>query len=221
MIRYDMMRKNMVECQLQTNGIIQPEILRAFETVPREIFLPEQLKGVAYVDEDLPLPGGGYLPEPLVTARMLAALSLPGPEVALCIGDHTGYVSAVLSQLVTTVVALESRPRQLDGARSAWLLLDICNVAVARGMARRGCPEHAPYNVIFVCGAAGHIPPDLLRQLSPGGRLAAVLRGNGTPTGKITIYERGGHGAGIEERQIHDAATFPIEDFRGESAFVF
>lgn len=221
MIDYTAMRKNMIACQLQTNGVVKPEILAAFDAVPRELFLPESLRGVAYIDEDLAVPGGGFLPEPLVVARMIAGLGLPGAEVALCIGDTTGYVSAVLSQLVTTVVALESRPRQFESARHAWTSLDICNVAVARGAARRGCPEHAPYDVIFICGGVERIPQDLLRQLSSGGRVAGVVRARSSVTGKIVVYEKDIHGAGFEERQLYDAAAFSADEFREESAFVF
>jgi len=176
MINYENMRRNMVLGQLQTNGIVDEAILDAFKTVPREAFLPEQLRGVAYVDEDIVLPGGGFAVEPMVLAKMLSAARAPGADVAFCIGDVTGYVGAVLSQMVTTVVTLESKARQMDTARDAWISFDMCNIAIARGSVRRGCPEHAPYDVVVICGAVDEVPDDVLRQLASGGRLVTVIR---------------------------------------------
>ena len=221
MIDYALMRRNMVTGQLQTNGIAAPEIADAFGMVPRELFLPETLRGAAYVDEDVPLPGGGFMPEPLVIAKMIAALRAPGAEVALCIGDATGYVAALLSQMVTTAVALESKSKQLESARRAWTQLDICNIAVAKGSGRRGCPEHAPYELIMICGAVDHMPEDLLRQLAPGGRLAAVMREQGSGAGHIALFEKDGAGHCHGGQRLSDAATFFLEDFKGETAFVF
>lgn len=221
MINYAQMRRNMVAGQLQTNGIIAPEIVNAFEAVPRELFLPEMLRGAAYVDEDVPLPAGGFMPEPLVIAKMIMALRAPGAEVVLCIGDVTGYVAALLSQMVTTVVALESKPKQLESARRAWTQLDICNVAVAKGSGRRGCPEHAPYELIMICGAVDHVPEDLLHQLASGGRLATVIREQGSGVGHIALFEKDDDGHCHGGQRFSDAATFFAEDFKEESSFVF
>jgi protein-L-isoaspartate(D-aspartate) O-methyltransferase len=222
MIDYDQMRKNMVECQLQTNGITADEILKAFGAVPRERFLPPQLQGVAYIDEDIRLPTGGFMPEPLVLAKMLAALEPAGADVALCIGDATGYGAAILSQLVTTVVTLESRAGQLDQARRTWADIDMCNIAIARGSGSKGCGPHAPYEVILICGAIEFVPEDLLRQLSPGGRLAAVIRAAGLPgPGKIHLFEKDGKGECHAGQPLADASTPFLDDFRVEPAFVF
>lgn len=221
MINFNLMRKNMVACQLGTNGIVQPAVTSAFEAVPREKFLPESLRGVAYIDEDIPLPGGGFVPEPLVIARMLVALRAPGAEVALCIGDSSGYVAAILAQMVTTVVTLESKPKQLDMARRAWLENDICNIAVAKGSSRRGCPEHAPYELIMLCGAVDSVPEDLFRQLATGGRLAAVIQERGSAAGYISVYEKDSDGRHHSGQRLFDAGALPLDDFVRESTFVF
>lgn len=222
MIDYDQMRKNMVECQLQTNGVTAEEILKAFGTVPRERFLPQQLQGVAYIDEDIRLPAGGFMPEPMVLAKMLAALRPAGADVALCVGDATGYGAAILSQLVTTVVTLESRAGQLDHARQTWADIDMCNIAVARGSGCKGCGPHAPYEVILICGAIEFVPDDLLRQMSPGGRLAAVIRrADSAGAGVITLFEKDKDGECQSGRPLADASTLFLDDFRTEPAFVF
>lgn len=222
MTDYDHMRKNMVECQLQTNGIINPEILKSFHEVPRERFLPPQLQGVAYIDEDIRLPSGGFMPEPMVLAKMLEAVRPVGADVALCVGDTTGYGAAILSQLVTTVVTLESKAGQLDDARRAWADLDMCNIAVARGSGCKGCGPHAPYEVVLVCGAIEWVPDDLLRQMSPGGRLAAVIRrADSAGTGVITLFEKDMNGESRGGQPLSDASTLFLEDFRTELAFVF
>lgn len=215
------MRRNMVASQLQTNGIGAPEILAAFESVPREIFLPENIRGVSYVDEDIPLPGGGFMPEPMVLAKMLAALRAPGAETALCVGDATGYAAALLARLVNAVVALETKPRQFDTVRETWLSQGIHNIAVAKGNARRGCPEHAPYELVLICGAVDYIPDDLLRQLAPGGRLCAVVRTQGRGSGHIALAEKGPDGICHGAQRLSDAAMPFAEGFGAESRFSF
>src|ERR1700761_8590556 len=102
---YAKARINMVECQLRTNGIITPDILDSFSIVPREAFLTGDLKKNAYVDDDLPLPGTGFLMEPLVFAHMVEAAAPVSADTVLNIGDVTGYSSAILARMVNKVVA--------------------------------------------------------------------------------------------------------------------
>ena len=99
-------RRNMVESQLRTNRVIEPAIVTAMGSVPRERFLPDALAAVAYIDEDLPLGGGRFLMEPMIFGRMLQE-AMPGPEDAvLLIGCGTGYSAAVLAKLCSAVIAL-------------------------------------------------------------------------------------------------------------------
>jgi Protein-L-isoaspartate(D-aspartate) O-methyltransferase (PCMT) len=104
---YDTARANMIESQLRPNKVTDERVTDAFSRLRRELFVPEHLRGVAYVDEDLPLGRGRYLMEPMVAARLLQAL-MPGPkETALVVGAGVGYEAALLALLTRNVVALE------------------------------------------------------------------------------------------------------------------
>ena len=99
-------RRNMVDCQILPNRVTDQRLIEALGTVPREAFVPTEFKGVAYVDEAIPLSGGRYLMEPLVTARLIQAAEPKAQDLALVIGCGTGYGAAVLSHLAGTVVAV-------------------------------------------------------------------------------------------------------------------
>jgi hypothetical protein len=126
---YARVRLNMVNNQLRPNRVDDPNVLDAMAEVPRERFLPKALRGVAYADEDLPLPDGSWLIEPLVLARLIQAAGVRPTDVVLVIGCMTGYAGVVLSRLAATVILVE------PGARAQALesLLDelgVDNVAV-------------------------------------------------------------------------------------------
>ena len=151
-------RLNMVDCQLMTNGITDEGVIAAFSTIPRELFLPEALKGVAYIDEDLQISEAGTFLEPLIQARLIQMSSLDKDHAVLNIGDSTGYSSALLSDLVSTVVTLETDVGALDQARNLWDELDCCNIAVIHGSYELGNYEHAPYDRILINGSVCAIP---------------------------------------------------------------
>lgn len=221
MNNYAQARKSMVDSQLAPNAVIDARILNIFGTVPREAFVPAGKKGMAYLDEDLPLGAGAFLMEPLVHARMVQAAN-PGPnDSVLNIGDRTGYSSAVLSDLVSTVVTVEARAGgTLAGARQVWDDLGYCNIAVLTGKECVGCPEHGPYNLIFINGAVAEVPEALLSQLAPHGRLAAVVRPQPNAAGRITVIEKSGEGR-CSTGRFQDAATPYVPGLEPADSFVF
>jgi len=221
MINYAKIRQNMVDCQIRTNGVTDETVLSAFRSVPRELFLPEALRGAAYVDEDIVLQGNNVMLEPLVHARMLQVAAPKQDDIALCIGDCTGYASAILASLVTTVVTLEEKAGVLDRARKIWLGMDICNVAVVRGRPRLGCPEHAPYSIIFIGGAVPAIPQNLLDQLGEDGRIVTVLRESAErPAGIITILHKEKDGL-VTAHSPYGACTPYLKEFTPAISFSF
>ena len=127
---YARARLNMVANQLRPNRIENPRLLDAMREVPRERFLPKPLRGVAYADEDLVLPGGGHLIEPLVLARLIQAARIRRQEVVLVVGCMTGYAGAVLARLAATVILIQ--PDQTATERIEALLeeLAVDNVVV-------------------------------------------------------------------------------------------
>lgn len=187
-------RTNMVDSQIETMGVIDPRIIEAFETIPREIFVPENMRKVAYMGEDLALGEGRYLLEPGVHARMVQALEPKAEDVVLDIGGTNGYSPAIFSTLVTTVIALEEKQKYLDKANEIWRELDVCNVVAFKGALTKGSPENAPFDIIFLNGAVSKIPENLTAQLSEGGRLIAVVKEPGQQMGRALLIKGNGRG---------------------------
>lgn len=213
-------RKNMVDSQIGTMGVVSPPLLEAFMTVPREVFVPEHLRSIAYVDEDLPLGDGRFLMEPAVLARLIDAAAIKPNDVVLNVGDNTGYSSAILSLLSRTVITVEGSKGLLDGAREKWADFSYCNVAVIDGDLTEGCPEHAPYNVIFMKGAVADVPDILLAQLCLHGRFIAIHKPAGAKIGTAIMMERVGEGK-YSTRKLFDAETPYILGYEPRTEFKF
>jgi protein-L-isoaspartate(D-aspartate) O-methyltransferase len=212
-------RFNMVENQIRTNKVHDLLVSGAISSTPREAFLPKSMRGFAYVDEDVSIGGGRYLIEPLVLARLLQAAAVQPTDVVLAIGDATGWASAVLAKLSSTVVALESDSDL--AARSTQALSDqgIDNVAYVGGDPAAGYSAQAPYDVIVYVGAVADIPAALCRQLSDGGRLVAVVDSGTKGAGKVVQVVRVGDTFG--RRVLFDGSTPYLPGMAPKAGFVF
>src|SRR5262249_19223440 len=151
-------RSHMIESQLRPNKVSDDRVLDAFASIRRELFLPEHLRSVAYIDEDLPLGGGRYLMEPMVAARLLQAASIARTDVVLIIGGGTGYEAALAARLARNVFALEEDAELARQARAALVELAIASVSVVEGPSREGYRAHAPYDVMLFGGAVAEVP---------------------------------------------------------------
>jgi len=218
MMDYAAARLNMVESQVRPNRVTDPRIVLAMLELPREKFLPESLRGVAYVDEDVHIGNGRYLTEPMVLARLLQSAAIHETDTVLEIGTGTGYGAAVLSRLAGKVVALDSDPSLVKKATSILNELGAKNVTVAEGPLAEGCARHAPYNAIIFAGGAEDLPQAVLDQLAEGGRLLAVLAPPGEAS-RATLTSR--IGGAISTRAIFDAASPILPGLRREPGFVF
>lgn len=213
-------RNNMVECQIRPNGVYNERILDVFRTIPREQFLPEEKQAMAYVDEDISLAGTSFMMEPMILARMIQCLEPKADDVAMVLNDCTGYASAVLSELISTVVSLESADTKLSGAKRVWDELECNNIAVFKSKVCDGNKKHGPYNLIFIHGAVGSVPEALLSQLTIGGRLAVVVRPTESDFGAVTLIERISEGD-YSTQKLFDAASFYVSGLEPESEFQF
>ncbi len=217
-MNYAVARRNMVEGQIRSNRVTDPQLLQALEEVPREMFVPNQLRGVAYLDEDIELGNSRYLMEPMVFARLLQNAEIGGTDVVLDVGCATGYSAAVLAHLASTVVALESDADLAKRATALLAELAADNVAVVGGPLGQGDAAHGPYNVIVVEGAVAAIPEPLTRQLADGGRLLAVVAGE-SGVGRATLVIRVGDV--FSSRILFDANIGPLPGFQPKASFVF
>ncbi len=220
MMNFEQARKNMVDGQIHTNGVIDQRILEAFQTVPRELFVPEHLRNTAFNDEDLRVAEGRYLLEPSVHARLIQALDLKPDSVVLDIGGGSGYGAAILSSIVSTVVVVESEQYLLDHLAEIQDNLDIRNIATFTGDLREGNPDHAPYDSIIINGAIAEVPQAILDQLAPEGRLVCVLKEGGRPIGAGTLFQKAANGT-VSSYPLFDAATPYLFGFEPAVSFNF
>src|SRR5215470_15990544 len=218
MIDFPSARLNMVESQVRPNKVTDQAVLEAMLAVPRELFVPEALRGIAYVDEDVPLGNGRYLMEPMVFGRLLQTAAIGPEDVVLDVGCGAGYSSAVMARLAKSVVALEEDAALAAKAGANFRRLGLRNVSLMQGPLAAGHPQRAPYPVILFGGAIAEVPPGVVAQLAEGGRLLAVLR-EANDIGRATLLARSEGGLG--RRPIFDAATPLLPGFAPQPGFVF
>ena len=217
MFDFDKARANMVESQIRTNKVTDERLVAAMRTIPREIFVPPTLQGIAYVDEDLNVGGGRYMTEPMVLARLLQAAEVGPLDAVLVIGSTTGYAVALLSQLAETVVGIEDDAELVNAADKNLAALGIDNAAVIRLSLAEGYAKQAPYDVILIDGRCGVVPEVIKRQLAPGGRLVTVTDERGV--GKATLLRRSGDT--VSGRVLFDAQVPALGCFARKPEFVF
>jgi protein-L-isoaspartate(D-aspartate) O-methyltransferase len=184
--------------------IADPRVLEAIGAVPRARFVPADLRASAWNDEALPLPRGQSISQPRVVARMCELLRLDGSERVLDVGTGSGYHAAVLARLARHVWSIERDARLSAGAAAALATARVDGVTLLVGDGTLGVPEAAPFDAISVAATAPAIPPALLEQLAPGGRLVLPLAEDGAE--RLVLVERDASGA--ITRTAHDAVRF-------------
>lgn len=154
-------------------------VLRAIASVPRDAFVPIELRDCAWDDDALPIAAGQTISQPTVVGRMCELLELTGEETVLDVGTGSGYHAAVLSRLAAHVYSIERHAELTDGARQALAAAGIDNVTLLVGDGTRGHPAAAPYGAINVAARSERPPAALMEQLASGGRMVIPLGGQG------------------------------------------
>ena len=209
MIEFAAARESMVLSQLQPDRVSDQRIRDAMGDVPRERFVPDLFKTVAYIDEDLEIAPGRYLMEPRVFGRLMQAASIGPRDVVLDVGCGSGYSSAVIAQLAGTVVALESDQELRELATSNLQQLSVDNVVVVSGDLSQGYATEAPYDVVFINGAVAEVPAALVEQLVDGGRLVAVVESDTVGKGtRVTSQDGQIDSVGLFDAQVPFLAGF-------------
>jgi protein-L-isoaspartate(D-aspartate) O-methyltransferase len=171
------LRARMVDEQLRARDISNERVLEAMARVPRELFVPEDLRGRAFDDAALPIAAGQTISQPYMVARIAEELGLDGDERILDVGSGSGYQAAVLAELGDEVHTIERIHELAEQARRNLAAAGYDQVAVHEGDGSRGLPEFAPYDAVAVAAAAPGFPQALYDQLRPGGRLVVPVGG--------------------------------------------
>ena len=172
---YSAQRQAMISAHIQGRGIVDQRVIDAMSTIPRHLFVPEDMRRRAYADHPLPIGEGQTISQPYVVALMTEALHLRKGDRVLEIGTGSGYQAAVLAEIVREVYTIEIRPPLAKGAERTLRSLGYRNVQVKCADGYPGWEQHAPFDAIIITAAANHIPPPLIRQLKEGGRLILPL----------------------------------------------
>ncbi|HEY6606183.1 MAG TPA: protein-L-isoaspartate(D-aspartate) O-methyltransferase [Gaiellaceae bacterium] len=180
-------RRRMVERQLRGRDVVDERVLAAMERVPRELFVPKDLRGRAYDDAALPIGGGQTISQPYMVARICEALALRGGERVLDVGTGSGYQAAVLAELASEVDTIERIPELAERARAKLVAAGYERVRVHVGDGTRGLPERAPFGGIAVAAAAPELPRTLYEQLEPRGRLVVPVGKRGVQYLEVVV----------------------------------
>lgn len=215
---YALSRFNMVENQIKTNRVTDPYVLDAMAEVPREVFVPANKKGFAYIDDAIEVANGRFVLEPLVLARMLDAAGLKEDDIVLDIGCNTGYSTAVLAKIVSTVVALESDEALAKAATDTLNELGADNAVVVTGALKDGVEKQGPYDVILFNGSIREIPESIKNQLADGGRLVVLTSDKG-PMSTVSVYTR--NDDLFSKHDVMEAGVAQLPGFEKEVGFSF
>ncbi|MFZ5834170.1 MAG: protein-L-isoaspartate O-methyltransferase family protein [Pseudomonadota bacterium] len=217
MINYTTVRQNMVENQLRPAAILDARLLQAFQSVPREIFLPKAAAALAYSETAQPIGAGRFMLAPLCAAILLQTAEITANDVVLVIGAGDGYMGAIAARLAGTVIGVECDAALLASATAQLNAAGVDNIALLSAELPAGCPKQAPYDVIILNGATQVSIDPLLRQLRQGGRLVCIEYENAV--GRARIYRRDGDS--FAGRTVRDCTAPVLPGFEQLPAFSF
>jgi protein-L-isoaspartate(D-aspartate) O-methyltransferase len=214
-------RQNMVDGQVRPSDVTDLRIIDAMLAVPREAFVPEGQRALAYLDLDLDVSEGAsekrFLIKPVVTAKMLQAAEIKDTDNVLVVGCATGYTAALVARLAGRVTATEGDPVLAAKAKDVLTQFEVPNVTVGVAPSAEGYPANAPYDVIVLNGATEVTPDRLYRQLKDGGRLVGVFAMTQPPRAMIVTRSHGDFG----NRALFDAVVPVLPGLERVPAFVF
>jgi protein-L-isoaspartate(D-aspartate) O-methyltransferase len=214
---FQTLRVKMVDGQLRTTDVTSHDVLSAFLAIPREIFVRDERRELAYLDDDIQIAPGRYMMEPSPLAKLLQLANISATDKVLIIGSASGYSAAVVANIAVHVVALESDDALVSQAKANMSALNIMNVECMCGPLQSGAPSYGPFNVVLIEGAVGAVPATLMDQLTSGGRLVAV-EGQGL-TGIAQCYLKSGNATSASRG--FNLAVKPLPGFESAPVFSF
>ena len=217
MNKFRQAREQMVDNQVRTTDVTDYNILDAFLTVPRELFVPSKKRALAYSDAEIRINENRILTQPSPLAKLLQLADISSSDLVLIIASNSGYSAALASRLANTVVAVENDDKLTQQAETVISDLGYDNVAMISGNLKEGVPTQGPYDVILIEGTVGEVPQTLLDQLKDGGKLITV-EGNSRRAEAIKILRTGNH---FSRMSAFDTNAPILPEFIKEDGFVF
>lgn len=211
-------RYNMIEQQIRPWDVLDQHVLDLMAAVPREDFVPEAFRDLAYADYAIPIGHGQVMMHPKVEGRLLQALSIDGTDCVLEVGTGSGYLTALLARAARHVYSVDIHPEFVEQAEEKLAIHGIHNVTLEVGDASKGWPAHAPYDAIVLGGSVPEVPEAFLQSLNRGGRLFAVI---GTPpVMEAVLIRRTGEGQWSRE-PLFETDLPPLINAPARPLFVF
>jgi len=207
----------MVDTQIRPSDVTSFPILDAMLNVPREAYVPDAARDLAYLGGPIPLGGGRQLMEPRSIAKMLEALDVTPDEMVLEIGPGLGYTTALLARMAEAVVAVEEDDGLARDAEATLSEQSVDNAAVLTGPLVEGSARNGPYDAIVIFGGVEEMPPALIEQLREGGRIVAVFMSG--PLGEVRLGRKvQGH---VSWRMEFNATAPVLPGFERAPSFEF
>lgn len=213
-------RQKMVDGQVRPSDVTDLRIIEAMLAIPREAFVPEDRRALAYLDRDIDVgtsAGTDFLIKPAVLAKMMQAAEIAATDRVLVAGCATGYAAAVAARLAKEVFAVASSTDMAVAARTALSAADAASVTVSVGPAGEGDPAHGPYDVILINGATEVEPTGLYQQLAMGGRLVGVFASTRPSRATLVTHSPSDYG----NRALFDATAPTLPGLERLPAFSF
>jgi len=209
-------RTTMVDTQIRPSDVTKYSVIEAMLAVPREAFVPAEMRSAAYTGGDVQLERGRVVMEPRTLAKLLDSLNIQADEMVLHVGCGLGYGTAIMARMAEFVVALEEDHTLAAEAEVALSEHGVDNVTVVQAPLAGGVAKHGPYDVIFIEGAVEQFPKALESQLKEGGRVACIFVENNLGTARVGLKRNGQ----ISWRFLFNAGAPLLPGFAAEPSFV-
>lgn len=211
-------RFNMIEQQIRPWDVLDTSVLSLLSVVRREDFVPPAHRALAFMDLEIPLPGGQSMLSPKLEARLVQDLRLGKRDHVLQVGAGSGYVTALLAHKAQRVIALENQPELVAMARANLRRAQVGNAEVVEADGREGLAAQGPYNAILLTGSVTSVPQALFDQLKPGGRLLAII--GREPVMQAVLYTKGEQGQ-MGHEVLFDTLVRPLAGLNARPEFTF